>query len=109
MEALFDEANGDLALGELESAAEKYARCVELAPDFFDGWHALGMTRMKLGQYPEAIAAGQKAVELHPNDQIGWTSLSLFYNRNGQIQEAEAAGAKARILSWGGKIKTDNP
>ena len=53
-------------------------------------------------------AAGKKAVELRPNDQIGWTSLSLFYNRNGQIQEAESAGVKARILSWGGKIKTEN-
>ncbi len=102
---LFDDANGDLALGDLEAAAEKYGRCVELDPAFFDGWHALGMALMKLQRYPEAIEAGKKAVELHPNDQIGWTSLSLCYNRNGQIEEAEAAGAKARIISWGGKIK----
>lgn len=102
---LFDDANGDLALGELEPAAEKYRRCVELDPAFFDGWHALGMALMKLGRYAEAIEAGRKAVELRPNDQIGWTSLSLFYNRNGQIAEAEAAGTKAKIISWGGKIK----
>lgn len=101
---LFDDANGDLAVGELESAVEKYRRCVELDPQFFDGWHALGMALMKLGRFPEAIAAGEKTVELKPNDQIGWTSLSLFYNRNGQIKEAEAAGTKAKILSWGGKI-----
>ncbi len=105
-EELFDEANGDLALGELESAVEKYRRCVEIDAEFFDGWHALGMALMKLGRFPEAIDAGKKAVALQPNDQIGWTSLSLFYNRNGQIPEAEAAGTKARILSWGGKIKT---
>lgn len=105
LDHIFDDANGDLALGELDAAAEKYRRCTELDPAFFDGWHALGMALMKLQRYPEAIAAGLKAVELHPNDQIGWTSLSLFYNRNGQIEEAEAAGAKARIISWGGKIK----
>ncbi len=105
-EALFDDANGDLALGELEAAAEKYRRCVELEPDFFDGWHALGMALMKLGRHAEAIEAGKKSVELRPNDQIGWTSLSLFYNRNGQIAEAEAAGTKAKIISWGGKVKT---
>ena len=104
-EELFDDANGDLALGELESAAEKYRRCVEMEPDFFDGWHALGMALMKLGRYPEAIEAGKKSVELRPNDQMGWTSLSLFYNRNGQIAEAEAAGTKAKIISWGGKVK----
>ena len=104
LDEIFDDANGDLAVGELESAVEKYRRCVQMVPDFFDGWHALGMALMKLGQFPEAIEAGKKAVELRPYDQIGWTSLSLFYNRAGNIKEAEAAGAKAKILSWGGKI-----
>jgi Flp pilus assembly protein TadD len=101
---IFDEASGDLAVGDLESAVAKYRRCVEIAPGFFDGWHALGMALMKLGRFDEAINAGKKAVELRPNDQIGWTSLSLFYNRAGDIKEAEAAGAKAKILSWGGKV-----
>jgi tetratricopeptide (TPR) repeat protein len=101
---IFDDANGDLAVGELGSAVAKYRRCVELDPGFFDGWHALGMALMKLGRYPEAIEAGKTATALCPNDQIGWTSLSLFYNRNGDIKQAEAAGTKAKILSWGGKI-----
>lgn len=106
-EALFDDANGDLALGELDAAVEKYRRCIELDPEFFDGWHALGMALMKTGRYPEAIEVGLKTVDLKPNDQLAWSSLSLFYVRNGQIPEAEAAGAKARILSWGGKIKKE--
>jgi tetratricopeptide (TPR) repeat protein len=101
---IFDDATGDIAIGDLESAVAKYQSCVEMAPDFFDGWHALGMALMKLGRFDEAIEAGKRAVELRPNDQIGWTSLSLFYNRAGNIKEAEAAGAKAKILSWGGKI-----
>jgi tetratricopeptide (TPR) repeat protein len=104
LDEIFDDANGDLAVGDLESAVEKYRRCVEIDPEFFDGWHALGMAQMKLGHFPEAIEAGKKAVDLRPNDQIGWTSLSLFYNRAGNIKEAEAAGAKAKVLSWGGKI-----
>jgi tetratricopeptide (TPR) repeat protein len=107
VEELFDDANGDLALGELEAAVEKYRRCTELAPDFFDAWHALGMALMKTGSFPEAIEAGKKTVEMRPNDQLAWSSLSLFYVRAGMIPEAEAAGAKARILGWGGKIKKD--
>jgi Flp pilus assembly protein TadD len=103
-EQILDEASGDLAIGDLESAVTKYRRCVEIAPDFFDGWHALGMALMKLGRFDEAIDAGKRSVELRPNDQIGWTSLSLFYNRIGNIKEAEAAGTKAKILSWGGKV-----
>ncbi|HEV7866384.1 MAG TPA: tetratricopeptide repeat protein [Chthoniobacteraceae bacterium] len=105
LEELFDDANGDLALGELEAAVEKYRRCTELDPEFFDGWHALGMALMKTGRFPEAIEAGLKTVQLRPNDQLAWSSLSLFYVRANRIADAEAAGAKAKILSWGGKIK----
>jgi tetratricopeptide (TPR) repeat protein len=101
---IFDDANGDLAVGDLDKAVEKYRQCVEVDPEFFDGWHALGMALMKLGRFDEAIEAGKKATNLCPNDQIAWTSLSLFYNRAGNIKEAEAAGTKAKILSWGGKV-----
>jgi len=104
LETLFDEASGDIAVGDLESAVEKFRRCVELDPMFFDGWHALGMALMKHGDFPAAIEAGLKATELKPNDQLAWSSLSLLYVRNNQIKEAESAGVKARILSWGGKI-----
>jgi tetratricopeptide (TPR) repeat protein len=107
IDELFDDANGDLAVGELSAAIEKYRQCVAQIPDFFDGWHALGMTLMKNGSFPEAIEAGKKAGALRPNDQLAWSSLSLFYVRNNDIKEAEAAGAKARILSWGGKIVRD--
>ena len=107
VEELFDDANGDLALGELEAAVEKYRRCTELEPDFFDGWHALGMALMKLGRFPEAIEVGLKTVEMRPNEQLAWSSLSMFYVRAGMIKEAESASGKARILSWGGKVKKD--
>ena len=104
IETLFDDASGDIAVGDLDAAIEKYQRCVAAAPDFFDGWHALGMALMKTGRHVEAIAAGLRATELSPNDQLAWSSLSMFYVRNHQIKEAEAAGVKARILGWGGKI-----
>ena len=107
VEEIFDDANGDLAVGELESAAEKYRKCVELDGNYFEGWHALGLALMKTGRYQEAIEAGLRCVDLRPNDQLAWSSLSLFYVRNGNIKEAEGAGAKARILSWGGKVKKE--
>lgn len=108
LEEIFDAATGDIALGELDAAVEKYRRCVEIDPGFFDGWHALGMALMKSGRHAEAVEAGLRAVRLDPQNQLAWSSLSLFHVRNGNIPEAEAAGAKARILSWGGKIKTDS-
>ena len=107
LEELFDDANGDLALGELDSAVEKYRRCTELDATFADGWHALAMALMKVGRHPEAIDAALRNSELRPNDQLAWSTLSICYVKNGQIKEAEAAGGKARILSWGGKIKKE--
>ena len=105
---IFEDATGDIALGDMDSAIAKYRECVRRDPEYFDAWHALGMALMKAGRFGEAIDAGLRAVELNPNDQLAWSSLSIFYVKNGQIAEAEAAGAKARILSWGGKIRKDD-
>lgn len=104
LEELFDDANADLAVGDLEAAVEKYRGCVELDPSFFDGWHALGMALMKTGSLKEAIGAGLQATTLRPNDLLAWTALSQMYVQDGQIAEAEDAKSKARILSLGGRI-----
>lgn len=105
---IFDDASGDLAVGDLEAAVNKYRRCVEIDPAFFDGWHALGMALMKTGQIKAAIGAGLQAVTLQPNDLLAWTALSQMYVKDGQIAEAEDAKSKARILSLGGKIVRDS-
>lgn len=104
---LFDEANGHLALGGFSEAAALYRRCVMLDPLFFDGWHALGMALLKLGEIKKAIGCGLQAVTLQPNDLLAWTSLSQMYVKDGNIAEAESAKANARILSLGGKVSRD--
>jgi tetratricopeptide (TPR) repeat protein len=106
---LFDEANGHLAVGELDQAVELYRQCVSIDPEFFDAWHALGMSLLKLGQTKEAIGCGMQATTLKPNDLLAWTALSQMYVRDGQIAEAEAAKGNARILSLGGKVLRDAP
>ena len=107
-DALFDDGNGDLAVGDLEAAIGKYRRCVEMDPDFFDGWQALGMALMKRGDLKAAIGAGLRAVTLQPNDLLAWTGLSQMYVSDGQIPEAEHAKGNARILSLGGKVVKDS-
>lgn len=106
-EALLDEAQTHLALGELSEAIPLLRRCVELAPGDFDAWQSLGMTLFKLGQHQEAIGAGLMATTLQPNDLLAWTGLSQMFVANGQIAEAEDAKGKARILSLGGKVVRD--
>lgn len=104
IQALFDDANGELAIGELENAIAGYRTCVQHDPQFFDAWHALGMALLKTGETTEAIGAGLMATTLRPNDLLAWTGLSQMYVRAGKIAEAEDAKGKARILSLGGKI-----
>jgi tetratricopeptide (TPR) repeat protein len=103
-DALYDDASGLVAIGELEEAVKLYRQSVELDPGFFDGWHALGMALMKSGSIKEAIGAGLMATTINPNDLLAWTALSQMYVKNGQIAEAEDAKGKARILSLGGKV-----
>lgn len=106
-DSLFDDANGHLALGELEEAIAIYRQCVSLDPEFFDGWHALGLALLKSGETKEAIGCGLQAVTLQPNDLLAWTALSQMYVRDGNIPEAEAAKGNARILSLGGRVVRD--
>jgi predicted Zn-dependent protease len=101
---VFDDASGDVAVGDLAEAVVKYRSCVEADASFFDGWHALGMALMRIGHLKEAIGAGLMATTLRPNDLLAWTALSQMYVADGQIFEAEQAKGNARILSLGGKV-----
>ncbi len=101
---LFDDANGCLAIGEFEEAITGYRQCVELDPEFFDGWQALGMALMKVGEIKEAIGCGLQAVTLEPNDLLAWTALSQMYVQDENIAEAEAAKQNATILGIGGRV-----
>lgn len=101
---IFDEANGSLAIGEFDQAIKGYRKCVALDDNFFDGWQALGMALMKVGQIKEAIGCGLQAVTLQPNDLLAWTALSQMYVQDENIPEAEAAKQNATILGIGGKV-----
>jgi tetratricopeptide (TPR) repeat protein len=103
-EQLFDEAGGDIAVGDLEAAIGKLREAVGIDPAYFDGWHALGMALFKAGRTREGIGAALMAATLDPNDLLNWTALSQMYVREGLIQEAEEAKGNARILSLGGKV-----
>ena len=101
---LIDDANGDLAIGELEAAAVKYRQATEVEPQNFEAWHSLGMALMRSGDCKGALGPAMMATELKPNDLLAWTALSQVYVKLGNIAEAEAAKGNARILSLGGRV-----
>lgn len=102
-----DDGDMALAIGEMEDAVQHYQKSVDANPNYFDGWHALSMALIKTDRFEDAVEAAKRCTEIDANNQFGWTTLSLAYVRLDKIAEAEAAGAKAKVISWGGKIKTD--
>ena len=103
-EECYDQGMAEFSMAEFEKAIESYRKAVELDPNYFDAWHALGMAYLRAGKVQEAIAAGKRAVEISPNDMLGHTSLSMYYMKAGDKAAAEKEKGLATVLSWGGKV-----
>lgn len=101
----YDAGMAEFSLAEFEKAIVEYRRAVELDPNYFDAWHALGMAYLRAGKIPEAIAAGKRSVEINPNDMLAHTSLSMYYMKAGDKAMAEKEKGLATVLSWGGKAE----
>jgi tetratricopeptide (TPR) repeat protein len=65
-------------------------RCVEIAPNRFDGWTSLGLALQGLGRTDEAGDALRKAYALSPNSSATILNLALFNESVGQVAEAES-------------------
>ena len=102
-----DEGTSNIAVGDLDKALECFKKATELDSENFEAWHSLGMVLMKLQRHSEAVAAGKRACAIRPNDQLAHVSLSMALQKDNQIEEAEAEAAKAKILGWGGKLKSE--
>jgi len=103
-EEYYDQGMTEFAMAEYERAIESYRKAVELDPDYFDAWHALGMAFLRAARIPDAIEAGKRAIEINPNDMLAHTSLSMYYMRAGDKAMAEKEKGLATVLSWGGKV-----
>jgi tetratricopeptide (TPR) repeat protein len=103
-EEYYDQGMTDFAMAEYDKAIDSYRKAVELDPQYFDAWHALGMAFLRANRIPEAIAAGKRSIEINPNDMLAHTSLSMYYMRAGDKALAEKEKGLATVLSWGGKV-----
>ncbi len=103
-EEFYDQGMMEFSMAEFDRAIQSYRKAVELDPNYFDAWHALGMAYLRAGQIQDAIAAGKRAVELNPNDMLAHTSLSMYYMKAGDKAAAEKEKGLATVLSWGGKV-----
>ena len=72
-------------------AIEAYQKAIELDPDYYAGYHGLGVLYYYLGNYPEAARQFQKSIERAPGLFDEYTNLGAVLDELGQDTEAEKA------------------
>ena len=78
------------AAGHADEARDHMRRATELAPDWWLGWHALGVHEMRLGRYDAARQALEKAQELAPERTEPVENLTLLHLIRGDARTALA-------------------
>jgi tetratricopeptide (TPR) repeat protein len=72
-------------------AIEAYQKAIELDPDYYGGYHGLGVLYYYHGNYPEAARQFQKSIERAPGLFDEYTNLGAALDELGQDAEAEKA------------------
>src|SRR5438270_2292645 len=72
-------------------AIEAYQKAIELDPDYYGGYHGLGVLYYYHGNYPEAARQFQKSIERAPGLIDEYTNLGAALDELGQDTEAEKA------------------
>ncbi|MET0752393.1 MAG: tetratricopeptide repeat protein, partial [Pyrinomonadaceae bacterium] len=67
-------------------------RCAELIEPSFpspDAHNSLGVLRVELGKYDEAVRSFEKTLELNPNDTNIYANISVAQAKQGKLEDAE--------------------
>ncbi len=98
LKALYKEAFGAFARGELDEAIAAYQRVIEVDAGFALAYQGLAEAHARKGELDDAVAAIRKAIEAEPSESLYYTSLSRFLQMQGKVPEAEEAAANALRL-----------
>ena len=74
---------------ELDKAAAKFNRAIEIAPGDADAWNGLGWAEFNSGKSSEAEKAFQKAISLEPSQPGALNGLGQIYLSQRKYDEAE--------------------
>lgn len=89
---LFDRA-------EYDAAAAEFFRLVTQERRSTTGWNGLGWSRLRLGQYDDALAAFAEARRLNPNLPVGAYGMGVTLARQGKPDQASRRLAEAIFLN----------
>lgn len=76
-------------------------RCTELVgntPDRMEPHNVIGILRVELGRYDDALLSFQKALEISPDTASVYANMSVAYSRKGDTEQAEKHLQRAEQL-----------
>ena len=89
-------AGAEYILGEIaqqsqnwDAAEQHYSRASKLDPGFGDAFLGLGVSRISLKRYSDAVTPLEMAVKLEPGNPAAHYQLGTAYTRSGRKQDAE--------------------
>jgi tetratricopeptide (TPR) repeat protein len=86
--------------GEMEKAADLFARALDYYPDFDEAQVGLGRVLMTLGQPGQALPHLQKAVSLNSGSEVGYYQLAQCHRALGnEAEQSRALAAYQRLRS----------
>lgn len=91
----FDKGRQAGAKGDMVTAAERFAKAVELDPEFASAYANLGACYARLDRDAEALAAFQRASELDPGLRVVHTNMSQLLLRMKRYRAAEQSARAA--------------
>ncbi len=74
--------------GHYEKALELFEKCVEIDPEFTEGYNNLGLAYTELDEESKATNAFKKAIELNPDLAVTYNNLGYVFYRLGSLEEA---------------------
>ena len=86
-----------------EEAKEPYAKCIEIDPNFADGYSQLGGVYLWTDDEQKALENYTKAIEHDPNEIRYYAQLADLYIRLGYMREAEQVLKDAKTFAKPGE------
>lgn len=78
----------------IDKTPAEYAerRCTELlenTSNYLESHNTIGLLRVELGRYDDALEAYRRALQVKPNSAIVYSNMSVAYSRKGDTEQAE--------------------
>lgn len=94
----FEQGNREFDNKNYEKASEYFSNAIRLKPDYADAYYNSGITKAKLGQYPEAIVDFNEVIRLKPDDVEAYSNRGTLKVKLEQYAEAISDFDKAISL-----------